>query len=94
MKNVLNALDAMLEAYRKKEREFPSYEELAGLLKAPAILVSADPAENAAIARDAQAIVAAEVAALDGTAHTQACLSAGGGPSDDDCICGAPSAAV
>lgn len=57
MKNVLNALDAMLEAYRKKEREFPSYEELAGLLKAPAILVSADPAENEAIARDAQAIV-------------------------------------
>ena len=64
MNNVLNALDAMLEAYRKKEREFPSYDELAGLLKAPAILVSADPAENEAIARDAQAIVAAGVAAL------------------------------
>mgnify|MGYP001612609027 CR=1 FL=1 len=57
----LKDLDAMLTAYRNNERDFPSYEDLAALLKAQP-RVSCDPAENEAIARDAQAIVDEDMA--------------------------------
>lgn len=63
MKNELNTLADMLAAYRNNERHFPTYDDLAGLLNAQP-RVSCDPAENEHLARDAQAIVDAEVAAL------------------------------
>lgn len=60
-------LAKMLEEYRNDERHFPSYDDLVGLLNAQP-RVSCDPAENVAIARDAQAIVDAEIVALSAAA--------------------------
>lgn len=60
----LTALDKILAAYRNNERDFVTYQELAALLRSAAVKVSANPAENEQLARDAQAIVDADVKAL------------------------------
>ena len=59
----LNALAKVLDDYRNKLAEFPTYDELAAIL-AMQPRVSTNPAENEQLARDAQAIVDADVAAL------------------------------
>jgi hypothetical protein len=60
-------LSEMLQQYRDGERGMPSYDDLAALLSTRAplhIFGAANPEQNEQLARDAQAIVAADVAAL------------------------------
>jgi len=59
-------LSQMLEEYRAGERGLPSYDELMTLLNAPAgpLAIFQSAEQNEQLARDAQAIVDAEVAAM------------------------------
>ena len=63
------ALAAMLNDYRDGKRDMPTYTELAALLdKHQPLPIFANPKQNEQLAREAQAIVDADVAALAGPA--------------------------